>query len=68
LRSQLCFEIFFAHLLVLSFYAMLKIDDKFNNLGHDLDPRSINFFDVNCVFNFYLYVVLVFFWGHPWLS
>jgi hypothetical protein len=60
----LCFEFFFVHLLVFSFYAMLKIDDRFRYLGHEVDPRSINFFDVNCVFNFYLYVVLVlFFWS-----
>ncbi len=46
LRSQLCFE--FVHILVFSFYVMLKIDDRFRYLGHELDPRSINCFDILC--------------------
>jgi hypothetical protein len=43
---------------------MLKIDDKFRYLGYELDPRSINCFDVTLCFQFqFAYCVGIFFWS-----
>ncbi len=47
---------------VFSFYVMLKIDDRFRYLGYELDPRSINCFDVILCFQFlFVYCVGIFF-------
>jgi hypothetical protein len=41
---------------------MLKIDDRFRYLGYELDPRSINCFDVILCFQFlFVYCVGIFF-------
>ncbi len=68
LRSQLCFE--FVHILVFSFYVMLKIDDRFRYFGAWTWSKVYQLFWCNIVFSISICMLCWYFLGviHGWVN